>query len=211
MINYNLNERDFEKIYSKLRELKAVDNEKKNVIFLQLNDLSYANRMTLRKTINGNLSSRLIIISSNSLVSILAWRINALFFLDRPFSEGKLRVLGNKLNSSNRLVKKLKLTFKGGFKLVATNHISVINGKGCYCKFFFTNDKPSLYTARISDIEKRIWEVPELIRLNRSLIVNTNNLLRIEGNSAFFAGQNPIKLVLGERSISKLKKEVLWL
>jgi DNA-binding LytR/AlgR family response regulator len=211
MINCNLSQKEFEIINTKLNKLGIKDDHNVNITFIQLSDLSHDNRLLLRKTINGNSQKKLIIVSSNAFVSVLAWRIDALYFLYLPLSEGKLRQLGNKINTTIGLVKQLKLTFKGGFRMVKTINISVINGKGCYCKFFFTNDKPSLYTARISDIEKRIGEAPVFIRINRSLIVNINNLLRIEGNSAYFSGQIPIKLVLGERTISKLKKEVLWL
>lgn len=95
--------------------------------------------------------------------------------------------------------------------MVNTSNISVINGKGCYCKFYFSNDRPALYTLRISDLENRLWEIPELIRLNRSLIVNLNNLLRIEGNTAWFKGDKVVKLILGKRTITRLKKELIWL
>lgn len=209
MKNYNLAPKDFD-IISNLLTAYCQRSIHDELLFLRVRDLSLENRILLRKAINANTGNPLVILSSNVNVSLFAWRVQAFHFLSYPVTKNQLRLLSKKIRSERRSTHRLKVTYKGGERLFDMNNITVINGKGSYCEFFFKTDRPELYTVRIGNIGEHCEAVPYMFRVNKSLIINVNNLSKIEGNALFFGGEKPLKIVLGQRSIAKVRKEVIW-
>lgn len=209
MKNFNLAPKDFDVINSLLTAY-CRRNIPDGLLFLRVRDLSLSNRVLLRKAINANTGKPLVILSSNVNVSLFAWRVQAFHFLSYPVTKNQLRLLSKKIRSERRSTHRLKVTYKGGERIINMNDISVINGKGSYCEFFFKTNRPELYTVRIGNVGEHCEAVPYMFRVNKSLIINVNNLSKIEGNCLFFGGEKPLKIALGQRSIAKVRKEVIW-
>ena len=209
MKNYNLPNRDFDVICN-LLAIYCKRNVAEELLFLRVRDLSLANRILLRKAINANTSKPLVILSSNVNVSMFAWRVQAFHFLSYPVTKGQLLLLSRKISTQKPNIQRLKVTYKGGERVIDMDNISVINGKGSYCEFFFKTNRPELYTVRIGNVGEHCEKVPYMFRVNKSLIINVNNLSKIEGNALFFNGEKPLKIILGQRSIARVKKEVIW-
>lgn len=209
MKNFNLSPKDFDVINNLLTVYcrRKVPDE---LLFLRVRDLSLPNRILLRKAINANTGNPLIILSSNVNVSLFAWRVRAFHFLSYPVTKSQLRLLSKKIRSERPGIHRLKVTYKGGERIIDMSNISVINGKGSYCEFFFKTNRPELYTVRIGSVGNHCEAVPYMFRVNKSLIINVNNISKIEGNCLFFSGAKPLKIALGQRSIAKVRKEVIW-
>lgn len=213
--NYNLPPNEFNNISSYLKTGIA-DNkiDRTEVIFVRISDLKRGNRWELRKAINNNIDSNLILLSANSGVAKFAWKIQTLQFLSYPVSTNQLNILRLKLNNislKRRDEEKLKINFEGGFHMIHPSEISLIQGKGNYCRFFFKEKKSIFPTARISKVYKKIQNFPYLIRINKSLVINVNHLTKIENGTVFFIGESQVQLKLNRRVVSSIKKELLWL
>lgn len=209
MKNVNLPPKDFNKIGDVLTAY-CRRNLPEELVFLRVRDLSLSNRILLRKAINKNAGQPFVILSSNVNVSMFAWRVSAFHFLSYPVTKNQLRLLSKKIRSQRKSVNRLKVTYKGGQRVIDMNNISVINGKGSYCEFFFKTNRPELYTVRIGNVGEHCEKIPYMFKVNKSLIINVNNLSKIEGNALYFGGEKPLKIMLGQRSIAKVKKEVIW-
>jgi DNA-binding LytR/AlgR family response regulator len=184
-----------------------------DVSLIYLRSLTSQERLLLRQTINRNPDSSIIVLSENPLVAKFSWKINAFHFLDYPLKESELKNLKVKLIqrlNERRDLEKLKMSFKGGFDLLHPEDICVVKGEGNYCKFYFRNDKPKIYTGRIGSINSKLLDFPYMIRVNNSLIININHLAQITKNDAIFTGSPKVTIKLSDNSVRSIKKQLFW-
>lgn len=214
-INQNLELNDFTKIVAvfegeNIGESKEPTNEH---LLVHIMDLSQESRWFVRRAINKYPKSKVILFSENKAVAHFAWEIGAFYFSSYPLHEEILKSLKQRINAriQQQHSKRLRLNFKGGFKLIHPLSVSVIQGKGNYCKFYLKDERPQLYTVRINEINHKLNFVPYLCRINKSLIININNLSKIEKGYAFFGGQPATQLKLNAKTLALVKKKLLWL
>ena len=196
LININLSDREFEFITVGLSLIPLTENEiSKDLMFIKLNSLNLENRWTLRRAINKNTEAKIVLISAFNEISRFAWKLNAFHYLSFPLTESQLYSLKHKIILSSNDKNgdpKLKMNFKGGFKIIEPTDINIIKGQGSYCDFYIVNEKPEIFTARINDLHSSFVTSPFLKKINKSLIININNLTKIENGFAYFKGDSKV-------------------
>ena len=213
IVNYNLDDIAFSQITGRLLR-DFPDKDGVCILFVKLDDLGYENRRLLRGVISIYPDAKFVIISSNLALAAFAWQIQAWHFLPYPINKTHVNVLMHKLGElidpeADR--EKIRLSYKGGFKLYHPAEISVIRGQGNYCKFYFTYHKPQLFTCRINTIHSMLNCAPFICKINKSLIVNINTILEIEGGEVTFAGNPQVRLQFSRRTVAAIIEKMHWL
>lgn len=215
--NINLDEVEFSYIKDNLNMLYKIEKNDiwiKDFLFIKMNSLNIDNRWIIRKAINNNPNGFIVLISNFKEIARFAWRINAFYFIEFPLSISQIMRLQYKITNETKnksFNPKLRMNFKGGFKIIDPSNINIIKGQGSYCDFYFNNEKSEVFTARINSLANIFIQTPFMARINKSLIINLNNLTRIQNGIAYFKGDNKIKLAVSETSIKKIRNELLWL
>ena len=214
IININLNDADIGMISDFVRNRRKTVESENRLCFIRILSLDKTDRILLRKAINKHPHSNIVVLSDKDSVAKFAWKINVFHFLDYPIDERQLKNLRIKIvqNLNQRKdFEKLRMPFKGGFDLLHPDNICVLKGDGNYCRFYFRNDKPKIYTGRIGNIADKLMEFPYMVRVNKSLIININHLIQIVGNEASFTGVPKVKIKLSENSVRIVKRALLWM
>lgn len=189
--------------------------ENRHIVFFKALDLEYETRLKLRKLINENNSINLVIISDQAEFASLSWEIGAFCFLKYPITERGLKVLKHRLKKEliqeRKDQEKLKMTFAGGFDLHSLDNICAIEGQGNYCKIYFKNEQPKIYTARIGKLGAILEKQINFCRITKSIIINVNNIAQLKDNNVKFISTPKLGIKLSVRASYALKKELLWL
>jgi hypothetical protein len=213
IINQNLSTEEANKIKAIVaaNDITKAKPTAESYLLVQIRDLSQESRWLVRRAVNENPKAKVILFSENVTVSYFAWQIGAFYFSTYPLHAAALQALRQRIAVAAPTTRRLRLGYKGGFRLVHPQSISVIRGQGNYCQFYFKDEKPQLYTIRINEINDKLDFVPYLCRINKSLIININNLSKIEKGAAFFSGQPATQLQLNTKTLALIKKRLLWL
>ena len=193
-------------------QLLAVPNK---LSFFYLKEDTLENRILLRKLINTNDKEHFVVVSANKEVAFLAWKANVLAFMYYQkevavgFYEFLIRL--KKYPPIKEEVKeKLKISFKGGFELVAIASICFCVGSGNYTYIYLENGTRKCISYPLNVLEKRIKEVPFLNRIGKSFIVNINRIKKVQSQHLVFKGATEIELKLGDIYIKRVKQNLLW-
>ncbi len=213
LINVNLSDEDLRLVRD---TIVFIENKEftEHICLIYLDSLNEKNRFLVRQTININQNSLIIILSSQVEIAKFAWEIGVFYFMDYPILKNQLDGLKLKLNQqynvNENFLQKIIIPIKGGYDIINIKDICVIKGEGNYCKFYFHNNSPKTYTARLSDIMSRISS-KSIIRVTKSLIINVDCLISIKNNEINFLGTPKVVIKLGLLTIRRVKKAILWL
>jgi DNA-binding LytR/AlgR family response regulator len=193
-------------------QLLAVPNK---LSFFYLKEDTLENRILLRKLINTNDQEHFVVVSANKEVAFLAWKANVLAFMyyQKEVAVGyhEFLIRLKKYPPILEEVKeKLKISFKGGFELVAIASICFCVGSGNYTYIYLENGTRKCISYPLNVLEKRIKEVPFLTRIGKSFIVNINRIKKVQSQHLVFKGATEIELKLGDIYIKRVKQNLLW-
>jgi len=195
-----------------LYELKKIDAEKENVILIHIQELNLEQRKFIWQLKINFPHSILVFCSKDYTVANFAWQSQAAFFMPIPTSRRALALMVQKIEEKRKLPKpKIKLNYQGGFDLVNAEDICFCEGDGNYTTIHLKNSKSILLSKKLKVIYQKLLSFPEIIRLGKSYIVNTDNIIKVDDNKLYFKGQNIEKtsFQLSPIYIKRLKEYLL--
>ena len=212
-INSNLSAELIIRISSYLSKMETIHKIKKDVLFFQLNDLNSDSRLQLRKAIQKNNDTYVVILSNKIEVALFAWKINAIYFLQLPFSNGSLSKLAQKLTevSTSQINPKIKILTKDGFEIIDLSDISFIKGQGDYCTLYIRGRKPLLVAKRIMKFKETLVQFNGYEIITKSLIININHISKIVAKEASFVTLPHLRLKLSDSSVAIIKRKLFWI
>lgn len=188
---------------------------KSELNLIKINSFDSKTRMVLRNIINKNSATNLVLLSSNPEHSLLAWKINALYFIKLPLNSRDIYQCLNRLmilENTRKDLETLKINYSGGTELIHPSEINIISGKGNYCDFYTTQQRNKLtFSTRIQKVGQMLNHIPYLVRLNTSTIVNVNNIVKLEKDFAYFKGKQAAAVKISRRVNYKLREELFWI
>jgi DNA-binding LytR/AlgR family response regulator len=195
-----------------LHELKKIDTEKEIVIIIHIQELNLEQRKFIWQFKINFPQSLLVFCSKDFLVANFSWQSQAVFFLPLPASRRAIALMMKKIEERRKTPKlKIKLNYQGGFDLVNSDDICFCEGDGNYTTVHLKNTKSILLSKKLKFIYQKLSPFPEIIRLGKSYIINTENIIKVDDNKVYFSGQNTntLKFQLSPIYIKRLKEHLL--
>jgi len=195
-----------------LHELKRIDTFKESVIMIHIQKLNLEQRKFIWQFKINFPQSLLVFCSKDYLVANFSWQSQAVFFLPLPASRRAVALMIKKIEEKRKTPKlRIKLNYQGGFDLVNSDDICFCEGDGNYTTVHLKNSKSILLSKKLKVIFQKLSPFPEIIRLGKSYIVNTDNVLKVDDNIVYFIGQNTdkVKFQLSPIYIKRLKEHLL--
>jgi len=195
-----------------LQELKKIDPENENIILIHIQELNLEQRKFIWQFKINYPQTLLVFCSKDYLVANFSWQSQAVFFLPLPASRRAIALMIKNIEERRRKPKvKIKLNYQGGFDLVNADDICFCEGDGNYTSIHLKNTKTILLSKKLKVIFEKLSPFPEIIRLGKSYIVNTENIIKVDDNKVHFKGQNtePIKFQLSPIYVKRLKEHLL--
>ncbi len=195
-----------------LIDLRKVEPEKENTILIHIKELNLEQRRFIWQFRINYPQSLMVFCSEDFYVANFSWQSQAVFFLPLPASRRAIALMVKKIEENRKVPKpKIKLNYQGGFDLVNSDDICYCEGDGNYTKIFLRNSKSILLSKKLKVIFQKLSPFPEIIRLGKSYIVNTDNIVKIDENMVCFKGQNVdfVKFHLSPVYIKRLKESLL--
>lgn len=218
IINWNLEEKHFSELRDLVLSIWSDHKETRDMprfLFFDLQEFNDEKRLELRRLKYRYPGYHVVLLSHKSEAALLAWKINAFFFFYMPVTKESLRLFEHRLYQfyidRPEKIEMLSIPFKGGVRVLNSLDISVVKGQGQYCQFYFRNEKPELLTIRIGELGARLRPLPYFIKLNKSLLVNLNNIAQVEKDNAIFRGKDgSVKLAISRNVYKVLRDRLLW-
>lgn len=195
-----------------LHELKKLDTDKETVILMQIEELNLEKRKFIWQFKINFPQFLLIFCSKDRLVANFSWQSQAVFFLPLPASRRAIALMMKKIDEKRNTPKlKIKLNYQGGFDLVNSEDICFCEGDGNYTTIHLKNTKSILLSKKLKFIYQKLTPFPDIIRLGKSYIVNTENIIKVDENKVYFKGPNTdtVKFQLSPIYIKRLKEHLL--
>lgn len=195
-----------------LHELKKIDSEKENVFLIQIHELNLEQRKFIWQFKINFPQSILVFCSKDYLVANFSWQSQAVYFMPLPASRRAVALMMKKIEEKRKAPKiRIKLNYQGGFDLVDSEDICFCEGDGNYTTVHLRNSKSILLSKKIKFIYQKLSSFPEIIRLGKSYIVNTENIVKVDDNKVYFKGQNTtnVKFELSAIYTKRLKEQLL--
>ena len=195
-----------------LHELKKIDSEKENVFLIQIHELNLEQRKFIWQFKINFPQSILVFCSKDYLVANFSWQSQAVYFMPLPASRRAVALMMKKIEEKRKAPKiRIKLNYQGGFDLVDSEDICFCEGDGNYTTVHLRNSKSILLSKKIKFIYQKLSSFPEIIRLGKSYIVNTENIVKVDDNKVYFKGQNTtnVKFELSVIYTKRLKEQLL--
>lgn len=195
-----------------LHELRKIDIDKENVIMIHIQELNLEQRRFIWQFKINYPQSILVFCSKDYLVANFSWQSQAVFFLPLPASRRAIALMIKKIEEKRKSPKlKIKLSYQGGFDLIDSDDICYCEGDGNYTTVHLRNSKSILLSKKLKFIFQKLSSFPEIIRLGKSYIINTDNIIKVDENLVYFKGQNPnnVKFQLSVIYIKRLKEHLL--
>lgn len=195
-----------------LHELNKIDSEKESIILIHIQELNLEQRKFIWQFKINFSQSLLIFCSKDFLVANFSWQSQAVFFLPLPASRRGIALMMKKIEEKRKTPKlRIKLNYQGGFDLVNSEDICFCEGDGNYTTIHLKNTKSILLSKKLKFIYQKLSPFPEIIRLGKSYIVNTENIIKVDENKVYFKGQNTdtVKFQLSPIYIKRLKEHLL--
>jgi DNA-binding LytR/AlgR family response regulator len=93
-----------------------------------------------------------------------------------------------------------------GYKKIAVDDIIFLKAEGSYCKFIFKDKKVQIFSENLSYFGEKLAFAKELLRVNRSYIVNANFIERVHENRIWINGlEIPISKNYKSKFIEKFR------
>lgn len=216
LFNYNLSTKEFEVIRSFLVAFSPeghLSTGSGKLLFIRIPNMLQDSRWLLRRATNQHPDAQLVLLSLNVQVAALAWRIGAFHFISFPLSKAQLKMLLNKVVRANRPQQKrqLKMSYQGGFDLIALSDIILIKGKGDYVEIYLRQGKMRTYTYRISKLAAQLTNWPGFERLNKSILINIQAISKVKPDCVILRAEQTVALQLGAESRKLLLEKLLWI
>ena len=195
-----------------LHELKKINTEKESVIIIHIQELNLEQRKFIWQFKINFPQSLLVFCSKDYLVANFSWQSQAVFFLPLPSSRRAIALMLKKIEERRKMPKlKIKLNYQGGFDLVNSEDICFCEGDGNYTTVHLKNTKSILLSKKLKFIYQKLSPFPEIIRLGKSYVINTENIIKVDNNKVYFSGQNTntSKFQLSPIYIKRLKEHLL--
>jgi len=195
-----------------LHELKKIDIEKESVVMIHIQELNLEQRKFIWQFKINFPQSLLVFCSKDYLVANFSWQSQAVFFLPLPASRRAVALMIKKIEEKRKAPKlKIKLNYQNGFDLITADDICYCEGDGNYTTVHLKNSKSILMSKKLKVIFQKLSPFPEIIRLGKSYIVNTDNIIKVDENKVYFTGQNTdkLKFQLSPIYIKRLKEHLL--
>ena len=195
-----------------LHELKKIDSEKENVFLIQIHELNLEQRKFIWQFKINFPQSILVFCSKDYLVANFSWQSQAVYFMPLPASRRAVALMMKKIEEKRKAPKiRIKLNYQGGFDLVDSEDICFCEGDANYTTVHLRNSKSILLSKKIKFIYQKLSSFPEIIRLGKSYIVNTENIVKVDDNKVYFKGQNTtnVKFELSAIYTKRLKEQLL--
>ncbi|MCB0747547.1 MAG: hypothetical protein KDC90_08790 [Ignavibacteriae bacterium] len=201
---------------SSFKILEEVANKKeKDYIIINLPDLLQQNRLNLRMAVNRNLGKHIIIVSPKLEYANIAFKQGFFYFLKSPYTIQDVRNLMARIALHDQKYKELGLnifiTNRGRFRLNFQD-LTFAKGQSQNVELHFTKK----IEGRISNLESKTSKelfpklliYPSIKRLNKYILVNLDNISRIEGLEVRFSSGESLKLTTD--SMRTLLDYLLW-
>jgi DNA-binding LytR/AlgR family response regulator len=195
-----------------LHELNKIDSEQESIILIHIQELNLEQRKFIWQFKINFSQSLLIFCSKDYMVANFSWQSQAVFFLPLPASRRAIALMMKKIEEKRKTPKlRIKLNYQGGFDLVNSDDICFCEGDGNYTTVHLKNSKSILLSKKLKVIFQKLSPFPEIIRLGKSYIVNTDNIIKVDDNKVYFKGQNTekVKFQLSPIYIKRLKEHLL--
>jgi DNA-binding LytR/AlgR family response regulator len=195
-----------------LHELKKFDSEQESIILIHIQELNLEQRKFIWQFKINFPQTLLIFCSKDHLVANFSWQSQAVFFLPLPASRRAIALMMQKIEEKRKAPKlKIKLNYQNGFDLITADDICYCEGDGNYTTVHLKNSKSILMSKKLKVIYQKLSPFPEIIRLGKSFIVNTDNIVKVDDNKVYFKGQNTDKVIfqLSPIYIKRLKELLL--
>ncbi len=198
--------------------IKAITKQKPDVIFL---DIQMPGKSGFDLLNEINIDSKIIFVTAFDEYAIRAFEINALDYLLKPISPGRLQKAIGRLdkneNSNNNSLRKLKyndrlfLSIDSQMQFLKVSSILSISSAGDYSELLTFNGKKELTQKSMKEWEARLPE-NYFSRIHRSTIINMEFVERLEewynySYRVYLKGtKNPY--LISRRYVSKLKERL---
>ncbi len=198
--------------------IKAITKQKPDVIFL---DIQMPGKSGFDLLNEINIDSKIIFVTAFDEYAIRAFEINALDYLLKPISPGRLQKAIGRLdkneNSNNNSLRKLKyndrlfLSIDSQMQFLKVSSILSISSAGDYSELLTFNGKKELTQKSMKEWESRLPE-NYFSRIHRSTIINMEFVERLEewynySYRVYLKGtKNPY--LISRRYVSKLKERL---
>ncbi len=195
-----------------IHELKKIDSEQENIILIHIQDLNLEQRKFIWQFKINYPHSLLIFCSRDYMVANFSWQSQAVFFLPLPASRRAIALMMQKIEEKRKAPKlKIKLNYQNGFDLITADDICYCEGDGNYTTVYLRNSKSILMSKKLKVIYQKLSPFPEIIRLGKSFIINTDNIIKVDDNKVIFKALNinSISFQLSPIYIKRLKEQLL--
>jgi DNA-binding LytR/AlgR family response regulator len=196
-----------------VQDLKKLDSKTENTVILFIEKLNLEQRRFIWQFKMNYPSTLLVFCSGDMLVANFSWQSGAIFFLPYPFSRRGVALMFQKLAEKYAFPRlKIKLSYQGGFDMVAAEDIWFCEGDGNYTTVYLRNSKSVMLSKKIKDIYLKLASFPEIVRIGKSYIVNIDNITKIDDMKVYFKStvyQNN-SFVLSQVYLKRLKEHILW-
>jgi len=199
-------------LISYLHDLKKIDSSKENIVIIYIKELNLEQRKFIWQFRINYPQSLLVFCSKDNLVANFSWQSHAIFFLPHPSSRRAVALMVNKIEEKRKTPNlRIKLNYQGGFDLVNSEDICFCEGDGNYTTIHLKNTKSIMMSKKLKVIYQKLSPFPEIIRLGKSYIINTENITKVDDNMVYFKSQNvnPTSFHLSPIYIKRLKEYLL--
>lgn len=154
--------------------------------------------------ISKNKKCHLVLVSSFAEIAVLAWRLNCYYFIQLPFNMVEIRKCIEM--ASNRKTFSLSLKDGSTTHYISESEVNFLKADGNYTSLHLKGGRRILVSKKLKYFESIFSEVPGIVRIGRSFILNLRHILAIDDQLIRFQGAQSEQLKLSSRYISRIKK-----
>ena len=178
------------------------------LIFYFKDELGKQDRIRIKHIVS-NYPSAKVCLCSNKQFALDAWKIGVFYFTEYPVvSDGLLAAYKRYVTRNGVEGKELILKEDGEIIKISFDKITYLQAAGNYTLINQKGDRKNVQTKQLGNFEEITEKDLNLVRIHRSLIVNTKNIKSV-GNKQVFFYQCKKPLNISASLQSKLKKLLL--
>jgi len=202
---YAINFKDGRQLADSLEALLNVEvrfdipeKEEKPFVLYYMPDNSPEEVLKLRKQLQRYGSSNFVLASEKLEASLLAWRLNCLYFILMPLNTVELKkaiARHQEEQTAQKTEQNIQFRDEQGIHNVRVSDILFIKADGNYSHLHLKDDKRMVVSKQIQFIDQMLSDDASLVRIGRSFMINLSAIRKIEkGLIGFYESSNQLKL-----------------